>query len=1495
MKKRVGLLLVILIIFTSTFVISESIADSLHLNIQTINSTDDVVAGTFKFEFNITSDSTCANILYSNHSTLTTDARGIISYYLENVNLNFSDQYWLCYYRDGVLINNSKIVRSPVSFIAKNVSAQGIINDSNLNLVGKNISASTGFFSFLGDLLTRVTSLFVQDIDFTGKINGSGNINTTGNVTASYFIGDGSLLTGISGENATWNESLARSFFAPNTTAGIQMLINETGIWAVYNSTYESYASNVSRNWTLDTFNNWNSTWDNNWLIAMLSANDTSFNTTANIQTLINGTNMNFGNVDFNDGWTSGGASIIDGNLFAQTVYVYNISSLSVNNLFINGSNFPSFDNQFDLGNSTLRWQDLFLSGQVYSNGTGNNYFLGSVGIGSSLPKDDLFIQGGTVAAGNISLGNLATPNYESIYMNGMTGVANYNLLSSYTDQNLYINRPSSKNIVFRGANADQMVLNSSGNLGIGLGISVQPVYLLQVANSANALNVSGNLYVNSSNVGIGTANPFSKLHIYDTTAAAGLNEVLWLTGGASTSQSGPSMVFNTYWGGAFPTWQLAEIGAVYSGEGGWHGALIFSTNTGAAVASITEKMRISALGYVGIGTSVPSQTLDVRGQGNFSGVIFVNNVTEINGSTYNASYASFNSTTNIQQLYNATASAIANLSISQQPSSVNYWGSNGSNIYNDTAKRVLIGSILDNGDESITNLTGDKLHIYNEINSLSDNEIILSTTSLLHNKNTNNVSTATHGASIMGWAYDDYSGSLNVLDNTGTLFGVEGRTDGQNIGTSYVGVLGLSVFNGSDTDRVGVTAGVESFVQVLMRDKITPLENGTAVGFWATPITGGSTKYSLLGYDPLLLFNSSTFTGNLTVFKGGYFGENVGLGIASPSYKLEITNSANALNVSGFLYANSSNVGIGTNNPINTLDIIGKINFTGTINNASFITNDRNILIGQLAGYGNIGTNSVALGYNASGFNTQNYVTTIGYESGKGNIGLWLTALGYGAGDTNSGEYVTVVGPDAGFLNTGDDVIGIGVDGATTNSGNKVIAIGRGAGNTNLGNDSVFIGYEAGLENTVSNQFIIQQRNINAIPLIQGNFSSGFVGIGTTLPNALLEIKKGGAGIWDLNVSGLLYVNSSNVGVGSTNPSSKLSINGDGNPVTALYADNGDSAWAFWADGQIYYSDNNFIGEGSPSATFNPLAKLQINDSSMGFPRIVLSGQEFYQSNQVGVGGVAFLLGVNRYQNKQLWIGDSEYLTQNNTNTALRLGVGGSGLAIIEALSTNGGVYKNLAINPNGGGINFGGGNNIAYNGFGTTLTPDSGQITDGNDVYIADDLEVDGTMYLTGGYTQIVSADVAENLQTIAGRNHILCKANSGCMAQTYEKELFDGEVVCIDTRYGQVIMRCNESNSRLVAGVVSNTSVINMGNHPEYSYPIAVAGIVWTKVTTENGLIYPGDFLVSGTKAGTAMKNNEAKTGTILGKAFDYCVNYDENIKIKECTIPMFVALS
>jgi len=97
-----------------------------------------------------------------------------------------------------------------------NLTDYALKNQSEI-FTGNITTSQTGFFGWLGDLTSRITKLFVQDIDFNGTLEGEGDINITGNITASYFIGDGSLLTNLpagSGDNTSWNESYADTLYS---------------------------------------------------------------------------------------------------------------------------------------------------------------------------------------------------------------------------------------------------------------------------------------------------------------------------------------------------------------------------------------------------------------------------------------------------------------------------------------------------------------------------------------------------------------------------------------------------------------------------------------------------------------------------------------------------------------------------------------------------------------------------------------------------------------------------------------------------------------------------------------------------------------------------------------------------------------------------------------------------------------------------------------------------------------------------------------------------------------------------------------------------------------------------------------------------------------------------------------------------------------------------------------------------------------------------------
>ncbi|MCF7910500.1 SUMF1/EgtB/PvdO family nonheme iron enzyme, partial [Candidatus Pacearchaeota archaeon] len=200
---------------------------------------------------------------------------------------------------------------------------------------------------------------------------------------------------------------------------------------------------------------------------------------------------------------------------------------------------------------------------------------------------------------------------------------------------------------------------------------------------------------------------------------------------------------------------------------------------------------------------------------------------------------------------------------------------------------------------------------------------------------------------------------------------------------------------------------------------------------------------------------------------------------------------------------------------------------------------------LGYYAGYQNTGISQTALGHLAGYQNTGNYQTALGYLAGRENTGISQTALGYYAGYQNTGISQTALGHYAGYQNTGNYQTAVGYVAGHSNSGDRVIGIGYEAtrNNTATADDVVAIGYQAGKDNTDANQFIIKQANVNSVPLIQGNFSSGNVGIGTTSPSRVLEVNG------NVNLNNSLYVNNDgNVGIGTTSPQNKLNVVGDAN-----------------------------------------------------------------------------------------------------------------------------------------------------------------------------------------------------------------------------------------------------------------------------------------------------------------------------------------------------------
>ena len=489
-----------------------------------------------------------------------------------------------------------------------------------------------------------------------------------------------------------------------------------------------------------------------------------------------------------------------------------------------------------------------------------------------------------------------STANATTFYENGNrlalnSSLSNYplitNLAWNQSGSNIFLNTPAGNvgiGITSPGAKLDiQTETNTNGllirettdtslthNFYIDASDNGQAIMYANGQVAKIGLNTAGNTYFNGGNVGIGTTTPSRTL---DVNAGIINSGYIQITGNNS------GIMFNSSDIIASKRWDITNT----------LGDLRF-TETGVAVRMIIQ----NTTGNIGIGTTSPSQTLDVRGQGNFSGVIYYNNNTLVN-STF---FTSMNNTLTIQQLYNSTASMIANLSFNQNVLTYNdtlfnnnAWNQSGTNvILNKIGSNVGIGTSNPNARLTVNGMT-------------------------------------------------NLSGNVNI---TGDLF-----------------INGVNVLN-----------------------------LGGGVNYWGS---NGSNIY------------------NLTA--------KIGIGVLAPAYSLEVANSAEALNISGMLYVNSSNVWVNTLSPTSVSFTLGsEFSIPSTIK----------------SWYTGAGINSNI--YNIS-MASDNHSTIGIYGRGNGNNGFNGGGIGvYGVG-TSSSNYFGVGVQGSGYIGVlGEGKVGISADGTEFN-----------------------------------------------------------------------------------------------------------------------------------------------------------------------------------------------------------------------------------------------------------------------------------------------------------------------------------------------------------------------------------------------------------------------------------------------------------------------------
>ncbi|MDD2935418.1 MAG: tail fiber domain-containing protein [Candidatus Pacebacteria bacterium] len=834
----------------------------------------------------------------------------------------------------------------------------------------------------------------------------------------------------------------------------------------------------------------------------------------------------------------------------------------------------------------------------LYSNTTGySNTANGAYSLYSNTTGDSNTANGyASIHSNTTGFSNTANGMY-SLYFN-TTG--NSNTANGY--QSLFANTTGSNNIAFgTGAGRYQAdgttALTDPENsvyLGYGTrGFSNADSNSIVIGYNATGIGSNSVVLGNDSitttalkgNVGIGTVSPIEGLQVEEKNIMS-----IDLSGGSLKSyRRDNSVVLNNSLGnfsfGVYTTADSEQVGARLEAisEGTWSAgssyptALRFSTVQSGST-SLTERIRLSSDGNVGIGTTSPLAKLSVKGAGTTTGINF---------QTTNSADTPLVTVLDSGNVGIGTASPSAKLSIVKTGNGVG-------------VNSAVITSFGDNTDFSSSGMQGFRSTAYHDgdgnINwvygAFSDARVYGSgNTQEIKgsvNKGTfygNGNVTTIIGTESSGFAASGLENS--GVSNISNIYGMKVAAYGGAMSGSTANIDNIyGIYSEAGSGVWGSSGNVTNAYNIYLNN----YENGGASVlanqyqlYIETPNKGSSNNYSIYSQGGTNYFAGNIGIGTtspfakLSVSGDGYFDGNITVSNITATSSIYLANATNA-NQAGIIYKNN-------------LPFIHNFNYG---NNGTATTDGYNTFVGQEAGNLTMGSTATSnwessantgIGYKSLNLNTIGYDNSaLGYKSLYSNTGGYgNNALGYyslysnttGGNNTADGYWSMYNNTDGsnnvamGFFslwantsgggNTaiGDQAMVSNIDGygnvavgQTTmynnTSGFLNVAVGQSAlYSKTTGNYNIGLGYRAGYGVTTAsnNLFLGNQAGDN----VTTGASNLIIGYNVDAPSATASNQ--------LNIGNLIYgtgidgtgttLSTGNIGIGTTSPNYKLTVTG--------------------------------------------------------------------------------------------------------------------------------------------------------------------------------------------------------------------------------------------------------------------------------------------------------------------------------------------------------------